>query len=45
MPFVRSKTHELGKEFVGSDLYQVHAYHWLEPEDDGPVLTKTISKA
>jgi ERCC4-type nuclease len=39
VPFVCSETHELGEELVGSYLYQVHLYHWLEPNDYGRFLT------
>lgn len=35
MPFVRSETHELGEELVGSYLYQVHLYYRLESNDYG----------
>ena len=39
VPFVCSETHELGEELVGSYLYQVHLYHWLESNDYGWFLT------
>jgi ERCC4-type nuclease len=39
VPFVCSETHELGEEFVGSYLYQVHLYHWLEFNDYGRFLS------
>ena len=39
VPFVCSETHELGEELVGSYLYQVHLYHWLETNDYGRFLT------
>ena len=39
VPFVCSETHELGEELVGSYLYQVHLYHWLESHDYGRFLT------
>ena len=39
VPFVCSETHELGEELVGSYLYQVHLYHWLESHDYGRLLT------
>lgn len=38
VPFVCSETHELGEELVGSYLYQVHLYHWLESNDHGRFL-------
>ena len=38
VPFVCSETHELGEELVGSYLYQVHLYHWLESNDYGRFL-------
>jgi len=38
VPFVCRETHELGEELVGSYLYQVHLYHWLEPNDYGRFL-------
>jgi hypothetical protein len=38
VPFVCSETHELGEELVGSYLYQVHLYHWLESNDCGRFL-------
>ncbi len=38
VPFVCSETHELGEELVGSYLYQVHLYHWLETNDYGRFL-------
>jgi len=38
VPFVCSETHELGEELVGSYLYQVHLYHWLESNDNGRFL-------
>ena len=38
VPFVCSETHELGEELVGSYLYQVHLYHWLESNDYGRYL-------
>ena len=38
VPFVCSETHELGEELVGSYLYQVHLYHWLESNDYGRSL-------
>jgi ERCC4-type nuclease len=39
VPFICSETHELGEEFVGSYLYQVHLYHWLESHDYGRFLS------
>jgi ERCC4-type nuclease len=39
VPFICSETHELGEELVGSYLYQVHLYHWLESNDCGRFLT------
>jgi ERCC4-type nuclease len=39
VPFVCSETHELGEELVGSYLYQVHLYHWLESHDYGRFLS------
>jgi len=39
MPFICSGTHELGEELVGSYLYQVHLYHWLESHDYGRFLS------
>ena len=39
VPFVCSETHELGEELVGSYLYQVHLYHWLESNDHGRFLS------
>jgi hypothetical protein len=39
VPFICSETHELGEEFVGSYLYQVHLYHWLEFHDYGRFLS------
>jgi ERCC4-type nuclease len=39
VPFICSETHELGEELVGSYLYQVHLYHWLESNDYGRFLT------
>jgi ERCC4-type nuclease len=39
MPFVCSETHELGEELVGSYLYHVHLYHWLESNDYGRFLS------
>jgi ERCC4-type nuclease len=38
IPFLCSETHELGEEIVGSYLYQVHLYHWLESNDYGRFL-------
>ena len=38
VPFVCSETHELGEELVGSYLYQIHLYHWLESNDYGRFL-------
>jgi ERCC4-type nuclease len=38
VPFICSETHELGEELVGSYLYQVHLYHWLESNDYGRFL-------
>ena len=38
VPFLCSDTHELGEELVGSYLYQVHLYHWLESNDYGRFL-------
>jgi hypothetical protein len=37
VPFICSETHALGEELVGSYLYQVHLYHWLESNDDGRI--------
>ena len=39
VPFICSETHELGEELVGSYLYQVHLYHWLESHDYGRFLS------
>jgi hypothetical protein len=39
VPSVCSDTHELGEEIVGSYLYQVHLYHWLESNDYGRFLS------
>ena len=39
VPFVCSETHELGEELVGSYLYQVHLYDWLESNDHGRYLS------
>jgi ERCC4-type nuclease len=39
VPFVCSETHELGEELVGSYLYQVHLYHWLESNGYGRFLS------
>jgi ERCC4-type nuclease len=39
LPFVCTETHELGEELVGSYLYQVHLYHWLESNDYGRFLS------
>jgi ERCC4-type nuclease len=39
VPFVCSETHELGEELVGSYLYQVHLYNWLESNDYGRFLS------
>ena len=39
VPFLCSETHELGEEIVGSYLYQVHLYHWLESNDYGRFLS------
>jgi hypothetical protein len=33
VPFICSETHELGEELVGSYLYKIHLYHWLESND------------
>ena len=41
VPFVCSETHAMGEELVGSYLYQVHWYHWLETNDYGRFLTTT----
>jgi ERCC4-type nuclease len=41
VPFVCTETHELGEELVGSYLYQVHLYHWLESNDHGRFLSDT----
>jgi len=38
VPFVCTETHELGEELVGSYLYQIHLYHWLESNDYGRFL-------
>jgi ERCC4 domain len=38
VPFICSETHALGEELVGSYLYQVHLYHWLESNDYGRFL-------
>jgi hypothetical protein len=38
VPFLCTETHELGEELVASYLYQVHLYHWLEPNDHGRFL-------
>ena len=45
VPFVCSETQELGEELVGSYLYQVHLYHWLESTTTSGFLRTTISKA
>ena len=39
VPFICSETHELGEELVGSYLYQVYLYHWLESHDYGRFLS------
>ncbi len=39
VPFLCSETHELGEELVGSYLYQVRLYHWLESHDYGRFLS------
>jgi ERCC4-type nuclease len=39
VPFVCSEKHELGEELVGSYLYHVHLYHWLESHDYGRFLS------
>src|SRR5207245_7335857 len=39
VPVLCSDTHELGEEFVGSYLYQVHLYHWLESHHYGRFLS------
>jgi hypothetical protein len=39
VPFICSETHELGEELVGSYLYQIHLYHWLESNDYGRFLS------
>jgi hypothetical protein len=39
VPFLCSETHELGEELVGSYLYQIHLYHWLESNDYGRFLS------
>ena len=39
VPSICSETHELGEELVGSYLYQVHLYHWLESNDYGRFLS------
>jgi hypothetical protein len=39
VPFVCSETHELGEELVGSYLYQIHLYYWLESNDYGRFLS------
>jgi integrase len=36
--FVCSETHGLGEELVGSYVYQVHLYDWLESNDYGRFL-------
>lgn len=41
VPFVCTETHELGEELVGSYLYQIHLYHWLEANDYGRYLSDT----
>ena len=41
VPFVCSETHELGEELLGSYLYQMHLYHWLESNDYGRFLSDT----
>lgn len=38
VPFICSETQALGEELVGSYLYQVHLYHWLESNDYGRFL-------
>lgn len=38
VPFICSETHALGEELVGSYLYQVHLYNWLESNDYGRFL-------
>lgn len=38
VPFICSETHALGEELVGSYLYQVYLYHWLESNDYGRFL-------
>ena len=39
VPFICSETHELGEELVGSYLYQIHLYQWLESNDYGRFLS------
>jgi hypothetical protein len=39
VPFICSETHELGEELVGSYLYHVHLYQWLESHDYGRFLS------
>lgn len=38
VPFICSETQALGEELVGSYLYQVYLYHWLESNDYGRCL-------
>ena len=40
IPFLCSEAHELGEELIGSYLYQVHLYHWLETNDYGRFLAE-----
>ena len=39
VPFLCVESHELGEEIVGSYLYQVHLYHWLEANGHDRRLT------
>ena len=39
VPFVCSETQDLGDELIGSYLYQIHLYHWLESNDYGRFLS------
>ena len=43
--FVCSETHELGEELVGSYLYQVHLYQWLESNDHGRYLSDNDNRS
>lgn len=38
IPFVCTETQDLGEEIIGSYLYQVHLYHWLQSNGYGRCL-------